>query len=47
VYHIVELVQIAAGEKPRRKVLARGVQLLASAVEASARDGLSFGEVHL
>jgi Fe-S oxidoreductase len=47
VYHLLELVQIAAGEKPRRKTTTRSAQLLASAVEAAARDRFRFGEVYL
>ena len=36
VYHLVELVQLSTGERPQRKVPARGAQLLAAAVEATA-----------
>ncbi len=47
VYHLLELVQIAAGERPSRKQPARSFQLLASAVEATARDGFRFGRIHI
>ncbi len=47
VYHLLELMQLSTGEKPRRRVPSRGVQHLASSVEAAARDGFRFGRVHL
>ncbi|MHB8895063.1 MAG: (Fe-S)-binding protein [Candidatus Geothermincolia bacterium] len=47
VYHLVELLQIATGEQPLRQVPARSVQLLASALEASARDGFRLGRTHI
>ena len=47
VYHLLELVQLSTFEKPQRKVPVRSAQLLAAAVEATARDGFSFGRINL
>jgi Fe-S oxidoreductase len=46
VFHLLELLQLATGEEPRRKLPARSMQLVASAVEAAARDGFRFGRTH-
>jgi len=40
-------VQLSTFEKPQRKVPVRSAQLLAAAVEATARDGFSFGRINL
>ena len=47
VYHLLELLELASGEKPVRKMPARGFQLVAAAVEAAARDGFSFSRVSI
>lgn len=47
VYHLLELIQLAAGEEPLRQVPARSLQLLAAAVESTARDGFHFGRTHI
>lgn len=47
VYHLVELLEISLGAEPRRQVPARSLQLLASAVETTARDGFRFGRVQV
>ncbi len=43
VYHLLELLQFASGEKPNRQVPARSAQLVAAAVESTAIDYLSRG----
>jgi Fe-S oxidoreductase len=47
VYHLLELLQMSVFEKPERKVPTRSLQLVASAVEATALDGFRFGRTHL
>ncbi|PKQ27451.1 MAG: hypothetical protein CVT63_07930 [Candidatus Anoxymicrobium japonicum] len=42
VYHLTELILLATGEKPVRKVPWRSLQLFAAALEATARDGFRF-----
>ena len=47
IYHLVELLQLASGEQPERRMPARSLQLAAAAVEAAARDRFRFGRVHI
>lgn len=45
VFHLIELLQLACGENPRRQMPSRAMQLLLAATEATARDGIEFGDV--
>lgn len=45
IYQLVELLQMASGEKPNRQVPRRSAQLLLAASEASLRDGFKFSRV--
>lgn len=47
VYHLVEVLQLASGEQPRRRMPVRAIQHLASAAEAAARDGFRFEKARL
>jgi Fe-S oxidoreductase len=47
VYHLLEMVQESTGEEPARRMPSRAFQLVACALEATARDGFSFGRTHL
>lgn len=47
VYHLLEILELASGGSPVRKMPARAFQLLAAATEAAARDGFNFSRVHI
>ena len=47
VYHLLELLELATGEKPVRKMPARGFQLVAAGLESVARDGFSFARTRI
>jgi Fe-S oxidoreductase len=47
VYHLLELLQEACGEEPARQMPSRALQLVACAVEATARDGFRFGRTRV
>ncbi|MFH1149490.1 MAG: (Fe-S)-binding protein [Actinomycetota bacterium] len=47
VYHLLELVGLAAGEHPVRSIRTRRLQIFAAALEATARDGFRFSRVRV